>query len=112
MTNLHDALVAGSVGGAKVELLANVDLTGVAWEPVANFAGTFDGAGYKISNLGITMATGNFVGLFANCVGGEGKPKPVIKNFTIENVDIKAENSEYVAAVVAMWRRLSATALA
>ena len=98
-TDLHEALVAGSAAGSVVELLADVDLAGVNWVPVANFLGKFDGKGHKISNLTITMESGSGAGLFGDY--DVHKDHAGICNFTIENVSITAPNVSNVGAVAA-----------
>ena len=86
-TDLHAALVAGSVAGAVVELVDNVDLTGINWEPVPNFLGKFDGKGKTISNLKIDV-TGGGAGLFGDYAWG--KNHNGICNLVISNADVKA----------------------
>ena len=95
-TDLHEALVAGSAKDSVVELIADVDLKDEKnWVPVANFAGTFDGMGYKISSLTITAESGNNIALIGSWTGAA-----TMRNIIIENVDIAAPNSEKVAALV------------
>lgn len=78
--------------GHKCEgLKFNIDLSGIAnWTPIGNqynpFAGTFDGQGYKISNLKITG-----VGLF-------GKNYGTIKNVNIVSANISG--GYYVGGLV------------
>ena len=50
-TDLHDAMIAAT-SGQTVELVADVDLAGVDWEPVS-FNGKFNGNGHTIHNLTI-----------------------------------------------------------
>lgn len=75
----------GDFKGYKVVLGADIDLTGQAWTPIASgsktFFGTFDGNGKTISNLKVVATDKSPVGLFA-------KSRGVIKNVTVENVDI------------------------
>lgn len=89
--------VANNMAG-DYELGADIDLSGVGWIPLGasadqsesptKFTGTFDGKGYKISNLTITTNTrneNNEVGLFAelgNCT---------ISNLVISNAVITNE---------------------
>jgi len=88
--------------GKFIKLTANIDLGGEEWEPIGymgkNFVGNFDGDNHTISNLVITKTTensaeNNGIGLF-----GRTDSPAVIKNLTIENVDITG--SLYVGAVV------------
>lgn len=89
--------VANNMAG-DYELGADIDLHGVSWIPLGasadqntsptEFTGTFDGKGYKISNLTINTNTrkdNNKVGLFAelgNCT---------ISNLVIDNAEITNE---------------------
>ena len=100
--NLHDALVAGSVEGAVVTLLKDVDLAGKNWEPIAVFHGTFDGDGYTISNLSIEQEA-DFAGFIAKASGNNNdlSKKAVVKNVTFDTVTVMAPAQSYVAAVVA-----------
>lgn len=75
----------GEFKGYKVVLGADMDLAGEAWTPIASgskvFRGTFDGNGKTISNLKVVATDKSPVGLFA-------KSRGLIKNVTVENVDI------------------------
>ena len=96
-TDLHAALVAGSVAGAVVELVDDVDLTGINWEPIPNFLGKFDGKGYTISNLKVDI-TGSNAGIFGD--NAWGKNHNGICNLVISNADVKATGS-YVGVLAA-----------
>ena len=99
----RDAVNAGdNFAGKTVVLNVDIDLEGEEWIPIGymgkNFVGTFDGQNHTISNLVITKTTDNTaanngIGLF-----GRVDDPAVIKNLTIENVDITG--SLYVGAVV------------
>ena len=70
---------------AHYKLGANINLSGYSnWNPIGEyengFTGSFDGAGYTISNLKIT-GTGSYKGLFG-CSSG------TIKNVNLQNVNI------------------------
>ncbi len=72
---------------ANYKLGADIDLSTVdSWTPIgdatAKFTGSFDGAGYTVSNLTIDDSTGSYIGLFGYCEGAE------IKNCVLENVNI------------------------
>ncbi|MCH5231710.1 MAG: hypothetical protein J1F43_07950 [Muribaculaceae bacterium] len=80
--------------GQTIRLSSNIDLQGVKWTPIGNetktngasikaFAGTFDGAGYTISNLTVDAEENNHAGLFG------ATNRATIKNVTLKNVDIK-----------------------
>ena len=71
------------------KLLADIDMTGVDWKPIADFAGTLDGNGKTIHNLTIDESNGRDLGLFAS-VEAEG----VIKDLSLENVTIHAEETK------------------
>ena len=88
--------------GKTVTLGADIDLENEEWTPIGymgkTFKGTFDGGNYTISNLKITKelsntSANNGIGLF-----GRTDSPAVIKDLTIENVDITG--SLYVGAVV------------
>ena len=72
---------------AHYELGKNIDLSDSAWTPLgksnANFTGSLDGAGYKITGLNIN-STSNYQGLFAYVGNGA-----VIKNLEIEGATVK-----------------------
>ena len=66
-------------------LIANIDLSADDFTPLGNdgnsFDGTFDGGGFTINNLTIDLPASNNIGLFGNSSG-------IIKDLTLENVDI------------------------
>ena len=92
--DLHAALEAGKAAGSVVTLLADVDLAGVAWEPVLNFAGTFDGGSKVISNLTTGGADQDHCGLFGNTTNS----KSFICNVVVSNATVTAR--KWAAAVV------------
>ncbi len=82
---------------ANYKLMADIDLstqynatTGVSWTPIGNstnkFQGVFDGNGFTISNLYINTADLTDQGLF-----GDTDPGSVIKNLTLNHVNIQAK---------------------
>jgi len=79
---------------ANVQLAANIDLANEAWTPIGpnadaanKFSGTFDGKGYKISNLKVEQgAAYHAAGLFGALNG-------TLKNLTIENATISSLSS-------------------
>ncbi len=87
--------VKDSFKGKTITLGANIDLANSTWTPIGNstnkFQGTFDGAGYTISNLKVT-GNGNYVGLFGFTVDGE------IKNLTVENASVSGRVAVGVVA--------------
>ena len=82
--------------GAKVSLKMtnDIDLSaytkGEGWEPIGNkdnkFRSAFDGGGYKISNLTINRADGEYQGLFGSMGVGA-----LVENLGIENTEIRAK---------------------
>ena len=96
--DLHVALEAGKAVGSVVTLLVDVDLDGVTWVPVADFAGTFDGNNKTISNLTINDNTLYPAGLFS--VTGYGA---TIKNLTLDDPTVIG-GKEYIGALVGkLW---------
>lgn len=97
-----DVNAGNNYSGKYIELTADINLVGEEWTPIgylgATFKGNFDGGNKTISNLVITKelantAANNGIGFF-----GRTDSPAVIKNFTIENVDITG--SLYVGAAV------------
>ena len=73
----------GTVNDGTWVLYDNIDLGGIAWTPINNFHGTFDGNGKFIANL--TVNGGDGVGLFGvNAQNGDGYIVPTIKNLTLK----------------------------
>jgi hypothetical protein len=91
------AQAANIFDNATVKLTNDIDLGGMEWTPIGDYAfnrtvfrGTFDGQGYTISNFKITKNTDRTekakdcsYGLFGNVSG-------TIKNLTVDNADIRA----------------------
>ncbi len=79
----------------KVVLDNYIDLSNIEWTPIGKsetpFKGTFDGNNFVISNLKIT--SGENVGLFGHITLGPDNYIPGIQNLTLNNVNIKADNS-------------------
>lgn len=85
----RDAVNAGTSYQGKTVLLAcDIDLNNEEWTPIgksgATFQGTFDGQNHTIFNLKIDKPTTSDVGLF-----GYTTTPGVLKNFTVENADVK-----------------------
>jgi hypothetical protein len=78
------------------KLVNDIDLKNEEWVPIAPYSGTFDGQGFTISNLKITLPYAH-VGLFSKNSGD-------IENLVIKNVDINIEglirNNIYAGAIV------------
>jgi hypothetical protein len=72
----------------------DIDLSGYSegkgWEPIGNnddkFEGSFDGNGYKITNLTINRPEASYVGLF-----GRLGANVILKNLILRNVDITGD---------------------
>lgn len=83
--------------GKIVKLGADIDLTGIEWEPIGgldascNFKGEFDGCGYTIANLMMDLGdrgeAKTRAGLFASTCSK-------IHDFTLSNVNISASGSD------------------
>ncbi|MDE6861535.1 MAG: hypothetical protein K2J31_02170, partial [Alistipes sp.] len=58
--------------GQTFVLNSDIDLNNVAWTPIGtetnSFAGVFDGAGHTISNLSVSKADQQFIGLFGRSI--------------------------------------------
>lgn len=84
---------------ANFVLVNNIKYTG-EWIPIEGFTGTFDGAGYMISDIAIAAKTGGSIGLFANASNA------VIKNLKLNNAQIvinietNVENDNYIGLLV------------
>ena len=84
--NSASELLEALNGNMNVKLGADIDLTGIAWTPIASYSGNFDGAGHTISGLKGEN------GLFDELSGA------TIKNLNLANVDIDA-TSNHTGAV-------------
>ena len=89
-----------TLAGCTIVLNNDIDLNNKNWTPIGfnskdeagdepYFAGTFDGNGKTINNLYIDLKDQGGVGLFGVVNGGAS-----FKNFTLNNVNIKAVESE------------------
>lgn len=68
--------------------VADIDLSGVAYEPIHYFWGNYDGNGYTISNLNCSSSSSSSSGLFGVCTGG------VFNNMTILNATMSNNRGE------------------
>ena len=84
-------LVRNNLSG-NYELSDNIDLSGVNWAPIGNevnpFNGTFNGNGFKISNLSMSKDNVDHLGLF----GVVGK-NSVIRNLKLENFNLNNQKA-------------------
>ena len=93
--------------GKYIKLTADIDLAGIAWEPIGSsikdhgsFYGTFDGDGHTIKNLYVDLESGQgAAGFFAKVSGSGDGPRAVVKNLVFENVDVYSPDS-YVGGVI------------
>lgn len=74
-------------GSGKYYLSADIDLTGVTWTPITNFAGVLDGRGYTISNLTISAATSDNRALFGTIAAGFECYDLTMNNCTVTGQD-------------------------
>ncbi len=81
-----ETLVEGGEQDRNAILTAGFDMTGIAWDGIASYSGTFDGQGYTIQNLTGTQ------GLFGDNYG-------TVKNVRLENVAISASDGGRGAVV-------------
>ncbi len=73
-----------SLGGYTVSVTADLDMAGLEWVPIANFAGTFEGNGHTIANI-TTAETAGAAGLFATASG-------TIRDVIVANATIRAKD--------------------
>ena len=83
---------------ANYYLMNDIDLCGVAWEPIgqqaAPFTGVFDGNGFAVLGLNVTLTGTDAAGLFGRVEGGE------IKNLTVTDCSISGETAGGVAGSI------------
>ena len=105
----RDAVNGGNdFAGVAVYLAADIDLAGIDWsvnigdDAGATFDGTFDGQGHTIKNLTSTETAQKGDGYICTGLFGAIHGGAVLKNFTVENVNISTGDftGNNVAAVV------------
>lgn len=114
---------------ANVIQTADIDLGGESWTPIAgatyqdanqddqttSFAGTYNGNGYKISNLTINSVVGNGASHYAGLFGWVASPtdrSAVLTGIHLRNVTVNvAVNSNYTLAVGALVGATSSKSL-
>ena len=79
--------------GKTIKLAGNINLNGLAWTPIVEFGGTFDGQGYIISNLYIE---GTSHVAFFDQLHSTSK----VQNVTFDNANV---TGEHYVAVVSAW---------
>lgn len=81
---------------AYYEIVKDIDLEGMEWEPLGSldnpFTGHIDGHGFTIKNLQISVEDRNYVGLFGAIQNAE------IKNINISGIEITA--TSYIGGLV------------
>lgn len=87
------------------KLIADIDLSGIKYIPItAPYRGTFDGCGYKISNMNVPSEEFNYQGTmkygYAGLFGGLGN-SAVVKNFTLTGSITCSADMTYVGGVAA-----------
>src|SRR5690554_278678 len=78
--------------GKTVQINADIDLGEHLWLPIGSgyetpFSGTVDGNGFTISNLFINNPSGDWIGLFGQCVG------VTLSNIMMDQVYIRARDT-------------------
>ena len=89
--------------GKAVNLLVDIDLNDASWTRIGQykatcFEGTFDGFGKTISNVSIQTAENEKDGNYATAFFGRTGTKTVIKNLTLDKVDVLGHH--WTAALV------------
>ena len=79
--------------GQTVILNADVNLSGVEWNPINDFYGTFDGNGHTISNLTVN-STAESAGLFGkNQYGSDSLISCTVRDLTIKDAQVTGGES-------------------
>jgi len=90
---------------AHFALLADIDLTGVAFFPIGSdlfpFTGTLDGCGKIITGFAHEATDSNFVGLFAYVDGSAA----AVRNVSLIAPQVTADASRYVGSLVGYLRK-------
>ncbi|MBQ0018658.1 MAG: hypothetical protein KBS63_05625 [Clostridiales bacterium] len=89
----------GTASGKDAVLEADIDMAGVDFTPIGTsskaFGGTFDGNGKTISNLTVSKADAQYVGLFGEVQRPE--EPAVVKDLTVKNAAVTG--SKYVGVI-------------
>lgn len=84
---------AENFAGKTVRLqAAEIDMQSIAWVPIDNFRGTFDGNDVPIKNLTVTNTGKDGSGLFGSIAYTESAPAPAFKNIVIDGASITGAN--------------------
>lgn len=74
---------------AKAYLVADIDLEGKAWTPIADFVGSFDGQGYSVDNLKIDASENASIALFE-----DGASVSNLSYGSVEVINFKTADAE------------------
>ena len=104
--NKVEQYAANIFDGKVVKLVNDINLGGVEWAPIGNFAitandfsGTFDGQGHTVSNFVVTEKSSDSkgrssYGLFGNVTNG------TVKNLTVENARVNVVGGKFAGALI------------
>ena len=84
--------------GITLRLTRDIDLAGLAWDPIKKFCGIFDGENHKISNMHVEREEGQS-GFFEYLNGAQ------VKNLVLEDAQVVMPdtNSSFYQGVLAGW---------
>ncbi len=77
-----------SFEGYTVTLTTDVNLAGHEWQPISNFAGTFDGQGHTVYNGVLTISQPQDVGFFSSF-----EEIVTVRNLTLNNFSVDVDTS-------------------
>ncbi|MBQ8229292.1 MAG: hypothetical protein IJZ32_01195 [Clostridia bacterium] len=81
---------------ANISLSADLDFTGVEWEPL-EYHGTLNGNGHTISNITVTKNEGSSIGIFSY-------GQLSVENLKIENLSVNYfGEGQYIGGLVGYW---------
>jgi hypothetical protein len=83
ITNAHELNAVRDSPAQSYELMNDINLGGAVWEPIATFAGTFNGNGHTVSNFSINKDSSDNVGFFGTISAGGA-----VKDLTLQNVAV------------------------
>ena len=78
---------------AHYRLANDIDMLDGEIEPLLNFQGTFDGNNKTIKNLVLKTGSLENTGFFGSVIGTKDETSGLIKNFTLDNVQISGERA-------------------
>lgn len=87
-----------SYRNSNIELMNDIDMSGLSWRPITGFSGTFNGNGYVLDNFHGGSMEGDDNGIsFFESTASSG----IVENMLFDNVNVAGEDYETVAVVVA-----------